>query len=103
MPRVLIKNLKNRINNHSIGHISNAPKRSLKESELPFKITLVDIDTKEEALAQILSYVPIKNFIPEMFALLSENKMPEECKTDVLVRCEVQTVDELAFYVYNKV
>lgn len=102
MPRVFIKNLKEKIKQPTFGHISYAPNNPIRESKLPFEITLVDIDTKLEEKVQILSYVMIRNSLPEIFTLLSEKQRPEECQLEVLARNEVQTVNELAFYVYTK-
>ena len=102
MKKVYVKNAKIRILTNYLPHFGKYVPGSLNSSILPIPVIIVDKDTQDEFPAQLISVLPMKESIPEILAYLSEGASPQQCTQDVLTRCNANSVNQIALYLYER-
>lgn len=104
MKRINISDLKIRILSDCFGYLSKAPEAGISESQLGATYIAVDPEDKSEQKVRLITISRLTGLvIPEIFAYHSENEAPELCRIKVLQRAKVQNVDQLCYYLYQKV
>lgn len=99
--KIPVKNATLRIPSGRIGHIGKFIPGIINSGDLPRLVSIYDPETNEEFEAVLVSIVPFQSAIPEALCFISEGKHPKECLQDILNRCNANSVNQLAFYVYN--
>jgi hypothetical protein len=102
MKKVQVKNATIKVLNHSFGIISKYIPGLLKLSDLPKPVLIVDPETLDEFPVNLVCVIPFSTIVPEAFSYLSEGKHPNECTDDLLSKLNVSSVNQLAFYVYQR-
>ena len=100
----IIENLNVKILAGVFGHITKAPERKVLESELNQTIMAQDKVTGDTYEVRVVTFQRLEsNWIPEIFAFHSEGKPSKECTDLILKRSKVESINQLAYYVYQKV
>lgn len=97
--KIFVKNATRQQNQGYIGILGTYLAGFCKNSMLPIPVVIVDEMTREEYDFQLITLVPCREIIPEVFKYLSfgENLTDEE----VLQRMKKENVNQLAFYLYE--
>ena len=74
---------------------------ALKTSMLPIPVILVDQDNLNEYECELVEVVSIKDYLPSVFTRLAEDKLPEELEPQLLSRLKVESINQIAFYLYR--
>lgn len=73
----------------------------LTTSMLPIPVVLVDQDDLQEFECELVEVVSIKDYLPTIFTRLAEDKLPEELEPELLSRLKVESINQIAFYLYR--
>jgi hypothetical protein len=74
---------------------------ALKTSMLPIPILIIDADDQQEYECELVEVVSIKDYLPSIFTRMAEDKLPEELEPELLSRLKVQSINQIAFYLYR--
>lgn len=73
----------------------------LTTSMLPIPVVLVDQDDLKEYECELVEVITFKDYLPTMFTRLAEDKLPEELEPELLSRLKVESINQIAFYLYR--
>jgi len=84
-----------------IGYFGKFVPGALKTSMLPIPVLIIDADDQLEYECELVEVVSIKDYLPSIFTRLAEDKLPEELEPELLSRLKVESINQIAFYLYR--
>lgn len=73
----------------------------INSSHLPIDVLVVDPETKEEFLCQLIAVLPFKNNIPEILSYHATGMHPSIATDIILQQTGTVSINQLAYYLYE--
>lgn len=102
MKKVQVKNATLKIPSGHLGHIGKYVPGVITSDKLPIQVRIQDPITQDEFDCKLISVLPFKDVIPEILCFHSEGLHPSACEQDVLARSNAKSVNQLAYYLYER-